>query len=140
MYIFLTDKKNKPQELVSKLDAKKLVNYIESVKPVEMDYITIPKFKIKQEYELDNIFPKMGIRAAFSENADFSGISDGKFYLSKSIHKAVVEIDEKGTVASAGTSGQINTRQVPIIFNVENPFMFLTRVNNVVRWYHQQHF
>src|SRR5208282_3334425 len=59
--------------------------------------VSIPKFKMTDQFELAPTLESMGMEAAFM-GADFSGMT-GKRYLAISnvIHKAYVEVNEEGT-------------------------------------------
>nr|XP_002720298.2 thyroxine-binding globulin [Oryctolagus cuniculus] len=58
----------------------------------------VPKFSISATYDLGAMLLKMGIQDAFSEIADFSGLTeDNGLKLSNVAHKAVLHIGEKGT-------------------------------------------
>uniref|UniRef100_A0A8D1SVR6 Serpin domain-containing protein n=1 Tax=Sus scrofa TaxID=9823 RepID=A0A8D1SVR6_PIG len=83
----------------------------------------IPKFIISGSYELDQILPKLGIIDLFSQRADFSGITEQlNLQVSKSFHKAILEVDEVGTQASAATGSF---------------FTFLSRDNQQALWFNR---
>ena len=69
-------------------------------------HAALPKFKFDTSYNLNSL-ADMGIPTAFSPSADFSGFAEsenGNIYISEVIHKAHVEVDEKGTKAAASTA------------------------------------
>ncbi len=76
----------------------------------------------------------MGARDPFNAlAADFSGLSEGLF-ISKVAHKAVIEINEEGTEASAATAVIMMRRcavlhQDPKEFNCNRPFIFFIHDN-----------
>ncbi|XP_073098021.1 serpin A9 isoform X2 [Manis javanica] len=73
--------------------------------------VFVPRFSISASYDLETILPKMGIRDAFDKNADFSGITKKDFLqVSKAAHKAVLDIREEGTEASAATTTKLVVR------------------------------
>ncbi|XP_001375853.2 thyroxine-binding globulin-like isoform X2 [Monodelphis domestica] len=90
----------------------------------------VPKFSISASYKLDTILPRMGIQDAFTDKADFSGVSEHyKLKISNVFHKAVLEVGEKGTEAAATTEIRIEFRSAfgddgaLIVFN--KPFLML---------------
>nr|KAI8738085.1 hypothetical protein BgiMline_024988 [Biomphalaria glabrata] len=90
--------------------------------------MAIPKFKIETKLELKDVLVDMGMAKAFSDkSADFSGLSQGQVYISKVIHKAVIEVQESGTVAAAVTAAEMFERSLPVFFIADHPFLFFLR-------------
>jgi serpin B len=78
----------------------------------------------------------MGASDAFDARADFTGINKDPtgLYISKVIHKAVVEVNEEGTEAAAATAVIMMTRCMrieppPEEFKCDRPFIFLIHDN-----------
>lgn len=105
--------------------------------------VFLPKFRLETDYKMAKTLKAMGMVRAFIApgpgGADFTGMcasSDpGKrLYISKVLHKAFVEVNEKGTEAAAATA-VIMTRKggVPPVrpftptFKADRPFVFLIR-------------
>ncbi|KAM9356319.1 alpha-1-antitrypsin homolog [Pholidichthys leucotaenia] len=87
-------------------------------------FLRMPKFSISDEASLDNSLTAMGIADAFSDKADFSGISeDIMLKLSKVSHQAVLSVDETGTEAAAATAGEITPMSLPERVIINRPFM-----------------
>jgi serpin B len=99
--------------------------------------VSIPKFKMETEFQLGDTLAKLGMPSAFSPDAaDFSGM-DGKkdLYISAVIHKAYVDVNEKGTEAAAATAvimeaTAVMQPQPPKIFNADHPFLFAIMDDN----------
>lgn len=92
-----------------------------------MTGIYLPKFTTTTEYDLKETLLQMGIHVAFdSNNADFSGISDDPIFIASAIHKAFVNVDEKGTEAAAATAAVAELQSGPShIFRADHPFVFI---------------
>ena len=93
--------------------------------------IIFPKFKMEFGVKkMKTILRALGMRQAFSRmTANFSRM-DGtrKLFMQEVLHKAVVEVDEKGSVAAAATVVQMGIKsaapQKPFLFHANRPFLF----------------
>ncbi|MCK5522295.1 MAG: serpin family protein [Thiomargarita sp.] len=96
--------------------------------------VSLPKFKINTGFELSKTLASMGMPDAFNEKANFSGMDNTKeLYLTSVIHKAFVDVNEKGTEAAAATAVMGMTRGMsppPPTFRADHPFIFLIRHNS----------
>ena len=91
----------------------------------------LPRFRAECTYDLaKGVLPGMGMKAAFSPQADFSGIATQPLRISGVVHKTFVEVTESGTEAAAVTSVEMVLlsmpvdKQEPILFRVDRPFVF----------------
>ena len=98
--------------------------------------VSMPRFKITQEFSLSDTLKAMGMKDAFAAGkADFSGMTDkDDLYLQTVVHKAYVDVMEEGTEAAAATGVAIGVtsmpvRQEPVVFKADHPFVFLIRHN-----------
>ena len=101
--------------------------------PVKLEF---PKFKLTESMNLSKVLSAMGMPLAFDEaKADFSGMSTQlELYISEVIHKAFVDVNEKGTEAAAATAVVMMARAAialppapPISFKADHPFLFMIR-------------
>ncbi len=94
--------------------------------------ISIPKFKIETMLDdCGDMLQSLGMVKAFNEEADFSNMaSNQELYISKVIHKAVIEVDEEGTIAAAATAVVMDEKSADPFgedmktFNADHPFGF----------------
>ncbi|XP_020556383.1 leukocyte elastase inhibitor [Oryzias latipes] len=121
---------------------EKLLTYekfMEWTSPEKMDLtkvdVRLPRFKMEEKYNLKKVLTRMGMVDAFDQaKCNFSGISAAKdLYLYDAIHKAFVEVNEKGTEAAAATamfmcnsSGNLKQQY----FTADHPFLFFIRHNS----------
>ncbi|XP_008061245.1 kallistatin, partial [Carlito syrichta] len=64
-----------------------------------------PKFSISSSYMLHQMLPRLGFTHLFSRQAGLSGITkELSLQVSRSFHKATLDVDEAGTEAAAATS------------------------------------
>ena len=92
------------QKLIANLSTAQINKWTERLESKEI-FLNMPKFKLEQIYKMESILTEMGMPIVFSNKADFSLFNDKlPLAVDSVIHKAVVEVDEKGTVAAAATS------------------------------------
>lgn len=90
--------------------------------------LQIPQIKYKWSEDLNEPFKKLGIKDVFGPAAKLTNIAHGPLYVSKVTHAAEIEINEKGTEASAVTAVHMTLYSViqhptPKIFHVNRPFL-----------------
>ena len=133
MIVVLPQSKGKSamQALVKNLSADQIDQWTHNMKIKAVD-LQLPKFKMEQDYKMDELLAEMGMPIAFNSRADFS-LFNNKLPLAVDsiIHKAVIEVDEKGTVAAAATSigPVVVSANYDVEFNANRPFMFMIKDN-----------
>jgi serpin B len=91
--------------------------------------VSFPRFKYGYKIQLKDILSQMGMSIAFTDNADFSNISDIPLLIKDVTHQALIETNEEGSEAAAATIVEIiNTSMpVPVVFNMDHPFLYIIR-------------
>jgi serpin B len=104
MYIILPREKFGLEKVVQNMTASTLAELL-SKKGRTQVKVQLPRFKVESSFQLVDALKKLGITEAFSDTADFSGISDqGNLKVSEVVHKAFIETNEKGSEAAAATA------------------------------------
>jgi serpin B len=93
--------------------------------------LTLPKFEYDFSFGLKETLSTLGMRIAFTSEADFSWI-DGKYDLciQDVLHKAFVAVDEAGTTAAAATAVIMTLKAIAALameMKVDHPFIFFIR-------------
>jgi len=93
--------------------------------------LTMPRFEFDSEFSLKDTLAGMGMPIAFSDSADFSGMTGNpELFISDIIHKAFVAVDEAGTEAAAATAVIVKLSAAPgfpVEVTIDSPFIFLIR-------------
>ncbi len=95
--------------------------------------VSLPKFRAESEFSLGKTLSAMGMPAAFTDQADFSGIAPKPgLAISEVVHKAFVDVSERGTEAAAATGITMHPTAMrmpepPVVFRADRPFLFLIR-------------
>lgn len=101
----------------------------------------IPKFTLKSSIHLIPILKQMGIKKAFSTNAQFNGISETDLFISEMKQENYIEMNETGTKAASYTftSGEIlgSFDIEDLLFDeeiielfLERPFLYAVKINS----------
>ncbi|NWI72723.1 PAI2 inhibitor, partial [Dryoscopus gambensis] len=123
------------ERLERELTHEKLMDWISpEMMRSTMVRVSLPRFKIEEDYDLKPVLSSMGMPDAFElGKADFSGISSGnELVLSEVVHKSFVEVNEEGTEAAAATALRKSgcSRVMSISeFTADHPFLFFIRHN-----------
>ncbi|MGI5901698.1 MAG: serpin family protein [Desulfitobacteriia bacterium] len=127
MYLLLPEQNIDINEFIQGLSGKTWEDIRKSVVETDDVFLNMPKFKL--EYGIKNLntcLEELGMSEALSDRADFSGIREDIF-ISRVLHKAVLEVDEKGSKAAGATV--VEMREVaavePITFIADRPFVFI---------------
>ena len=113
-------------DLLAELNAEKWQNVQAGMTSREVQ-VFMPRLKVENKFKLKQTLADMGMPVAFTEMADFSGISDTPVMISDVIHKTYVTVDEEGTEAAAVTAVEFEYTSMPvnIVFMVNKPFVFV---------------
>jgi serpin B len=112
------------------LDGERVQEIIKDLKQRQVS-LTMPTFEFDSRFGLSQALGELGMPVAFSNSADFSGMTGGKdLFISDVVHKAFVSVDEEGTEAAAATAVVMKLLAVPegpVTVTVDHPFLFLIR-------------
>lgn len=88
--------------------------------------ITMPKFTFSYEKEFNEALTNLGLGIAFTDNANFDGISDMPTKISFVLQKTFIDVNEKGTEAAAVTvvGIELTSATMPKQFLLDRPFVF----------------
>jgi len=123
MYILLPDEGEDLDEITSQLNEVSWNRLRRDLEDKEVT-LTMPKYRIEYGVKiLNDVLTKMGMGAAFA--GGFSGINP-KLFISRVMHKAVIDVNEKGSEAAAATVVDMaeSIPPEPVEFIVDRPFLF----------------
>lgn len=133
MFILLPDQaETSLSEFEKKLTDDDLVNVMEKfrMRSTEVN-LWLPRFSLDEKLGLAEMLAGMGMPDLFAEGvADLSGVDGSKeLYVSKVLHRAVLEVNEEGTEAAAATAVVMMMRSAVIPreivdFRADRPFLF----------------
>jgi serine protease inhibitor len=131
MVVFLPQRLDGLADFEKEFSAANLRTWLAKLSDSQVE-VSLPKFKLSAEFQLNNTLMALGMRNAFTANADFSGMSShAKLAISAVIHKAFIDVDEAGTEAAAATAAGIALTSVPqaATFRADHPFVYLIKDN-----------
>ncbi|XP_076318306.1 serpin B6-like isoform X2 [Tachypleus tridentatus] len=128
MIFFLPRESQGLNKLEAVLDLEKFEEVISKLHETEVE-ISIPKFQLDKEYDLEDSLRKLGLTHVFSPGvADFSKFTTTKsLHLSSVKHRALLDVDEHGSKVIVSTASLVETLSLKPTFTVNHPFMFFIR-------------
>jgi serine protease inhibitor len=109
---------------VAHMTIDKLRTWMGALAPAEVR-IRSPRFTSTYTGSLVGALTSLGMGEAFNRRtADFAGVASRPVYISDLVHEAVVQVDERGTVAAGVTAVQIVEESLPISMTMNRPFFY----------------
>ena len=97
----------------------------------EVSDLGLPRFGAESRIQLKPVLAALGMPTAFTDRADFSGISTQEpLLIDAVVHQANIDVDEKGTEAAAATAVVARAASLPsdaVTLIVDRPFLFAVR-------------
>jgi serpin B len=135
----------------AQLDADRLAAWLVAPVPTQVA-VTLPRLHLETSFELADALAALGMPTAFTDRADFTGMTTDAtpLSISKVLHKAYLDVDEEGTEAAAATAVVMERLSAVMpgqekTFRADRPFilairhkasgaiLFLGRVANTAR-------
>jgi serpin B len=136
MIVFLPNDPTGLPAFEQSLTPPDLQKWLGLLQPASKVILTLPRFNMTQQFELNDALSALGMKQAFVQGAaDFSAMTGKRdLFISTAIHKAFIEVNEEGTEAAAATSTVMRTLSMrrdpqPVVFRADHPFLFLIRDN-----------
>jgi serpin B len=132
MYLFLPREGSGVRELAGSLNGDTWSDWLEGFSEMKDFEVHMPKFKFEYERSLADDLKAMGLEVAFTDQADFSGISPVDLLISDVIHKTYIDVNEEGTEAAAVTAVVFETTSIgpPSYIRLDRPFLFAITENS----------
>uniref|UniRef100_A0AC11BEH7 Uncharacterized protein n=1 Tax=Ovis aries TaxID=9940 RepID=A0AC11BEH7_SHEEP len=123
--LFILPDEGKMQDLEAKLIPETLTRWRNSLQPRLIHTLSLPKFSISSDYNLEDTLSELSIQKVFTSEADLSGITGvGNLKVSQVVHSAVLDVDEEGTEGAAATGVQIIPQSsLKTIVRFDRPFL-----------------
>lgn len=92
--------------------------------------LALPKFRSEFKTSLKKTLKNMGMKRAFSNKAQFDGMSDDPLCIDNVVQKTYIKIDEEGAEAAAvtGISMMLTGMPRPLekrVLNLDRPFIYM---------------
>ncbi len=132
MFLFLPDEGTLVNDLAAELDGPTWNNWLDKFQSINKYNIELPRFEFEFDRSLKEDLKAMGLEIAFTDEADFSGISEIDLLISDVIHKTYIKVNEEGTEAAAVTAVTMDlTSAGPgSVLRFDRPFLFAITENS----------
>ena len=129
MDVILPDGQNGMDALISNINENTFSSWTGLLNERKTN-ISFPRFKYKYKLSLKNSLSGMGMGLAFTDQADFTNISQAANLLINDVsHQAFIETNEEGTEAAAATTVEIGITSIqePFQLKLDRPFLYVIR-------------
>jgi serpin B len=129
MVVVLPKARDGLRNLEKRLTGKELRDIVSRLERRQVK-VQLPKFTVRSPINLKNVLSKMGLDNIFSNQADFSRMSETQLKVDSAIHEAYIDVNENGTEGAAATGigmvgrmGHISPVD-PTPFVADHPFLY----------------
>jgi serine protease inhibitor len=131
-YALLPAKEKPVSKLIDGLSTSQLEKIISLLRPCYV-LVGLPRAHVAFGAPLKMDLQSLGLKIAFENEADFSGMALSKETISEVLHQATMDIDEEGTTAAAvtvivpapGSASGLSPEPIKMI--MDRPFVFMLR-------------
>jgi serine protease inhibitor len=130
--ILLPDDPDDPADPGAALPGRDVLARLHEATTMTKIELSLPRFRIESKAILNSALARLGVVRAFTQNADFSGITrEERLRIDQVVHQAVLTVDEEGFEGAAATAVVMRTVSVdldqPVEFRVDRPFLMIIR-------------
>ena len=126
--ILPTDENISIEEFAESFDGEAYRKFLQSCQYEEVS-VQMPAFTAEYSAKMDDMLKEMGMEEAYSDNADFSDITDcPDIHVSRVFQSAYIELDETGTEAAAATVVSMEkgvAEESPYYVELDRPYMYV---------------
>ncbi len=134
-YVFLPSVSVKLSEFQKSMTSENWTKWLNGFESWSDSHLSLPRFHLDYKSSLNDSLKELGFGEMYSDGADFSSIHTPPpgLKVGDVIHKTTLDVDEKGTVATAATAITMFTSSMRVTptrsFNmiVDRPFIFAIR-------------
>jgi serpin B len=132
MFLFLPAEESSLNELTADLGGATWKSWLDGFSNHKDVILNMPKFEFEYGRSLASDLRKLGLDIAFTDQADFSGISPVGLLISDVIHKTYIKVNEEGTEAAAVTGVEISPTSLGPMYELtlNRPFLFAITENS----------
>jgi len=128
MYVFLPRARDGLPALEKSLDADSIQAWTGMMAREQVN-VQLPRFEARSSFGLKPMLEALGMKLAFSDAADLSGMNGAKdLFITAVVHEAYVKVDEEGSEAAAATAVVVGEKaarpQKPADFIADHPFLW----------------
>lgn len=132
--LMLPNKEDGLYQMVKDLRYQSINSLLNNMRKVDV-FLWIPRFTVEFSISLSKLLQEVDVTEIFSSHANMSGMLDQNkpVWVKDIIHKAKLEINEKGAKAAAATEGQVVLLSATSIkeFKATHPFLYFIRDNKM---------
>ncbi|MBJ2174098.1 serpin family protein [Aureibaculum sp. A20] len=126
MIVLLPNEDKNVTDIIAEMNDESWYNWLSQYNETRMS-LSMPKFTFAYEKMFNEALDNLGLDIAFTDAADFSGISEIATQIAFVKQKTFIEVNEKGTEAAAVTTIGIGTTSTgsSTRMTLNKPFLFL---------------